>query len=103
MSNRERQRRSKRARVLCAACQGRKARFKYRGVVRADRDHTLCFACYRRERDRARAHRLVQGPAPLELRFAHHDGMRTRPLDDRQLAHRQQMLDHLQRQSFVAS
>ncbi len=32
---------------LCAACQQRPARFRYHGVVKADRSHTLCFQCYR--------------------------------------------------------
>ena len=42
-------------RHLCAACGARRARYQYRGVVRADRDHTLCFRCFRTERDRQRA------------------------------------------------
>jgi len=41
-------------RALCAACRERKARFRYRGEVRADRDHTLCFECYRAQRNRRR-------------------------------------------------
>ncbi len=32
---------------LCVACHQRPARFQYRGVVKADRSHTLCFRCYR--------------------------------------------------------
>jgi hypothetical protein len=32
---------------LCVACLERRARFRYRGVVKADADHTLCFRCYR--------------------------------------------------------
>jgi len=43
---------------LCLACQARKARFRFRGEVRADRDHTLCFECYRGQTNRARARRL---------------------------------------------
>jgi len=46
-------------RKLCQGCRGRKARFQYRGVVRADQDHTLCFECYRVERDRQRARELT--------------------------------------------
>ena len=46
--------RSKQLRKLCQACLERKARYQYRGRVRADRQHTLCFACYRAERDRQR-------------------------------------------------
>ncbi len=32
---------------LCVACNERPARFQYRGVVKADQTHTLCFRCYR--------------------------------------------------------
>ena len=39
---------SKRTRHTCQSCLDRKARFSFRGSVRADRDHTLCFECYRR-------------------------------------------------------
>lgn len=34
-------------RKLCIGCKRRRARFRYRGVVRSDRVHTLCFQCYR--------------------------------------------------------
>src|SRR5262245_758153 len=40
-------RQAKLARNACQTCRGRKARFGYRGSARADRDHTLCFECYR--------------------------------------------------------
>ena len=90
MSSSERHRLSKRVRSLCAACRAGKAKFKYRGEVRADRDHTLCFECYRREINRARANQLV---APT---------VGWRVLDDWYMAHRQRMLDHLQR-SFAAT
>lgn len=46
-------------RYLCEACRERKARFQYRGVVKADRAHTLCFACFHSERDRLRARILA--------------------------------------------
>jgi hypothetical protein len=46
-------------RKLCQGCHERKARFQYRGIVRADRDHTLCFECYRSERDRQRSWSLL--------------------------------------------
>jgi hypothetical protein len=78
---------SKRARRDCESCRQRKAGFQYRGVVRADRDHTLCFECYRSERDRRRARLLADSPArslgrsPF-LRFS-----------ERQLAHRRAMLE----------
>ncbi len=46
---------------LCLGCGERRARFSYRGVVKADRHHTLCFECYRAELQRARSRRLVNG------------------------------------------
>ena len=54
-------------------CRGRKARFRYRGVV----CHTLCCECFRRERDRApgaasrsrRHYRSRQGQFDLEGRL----------------------------------
>lgn len=45
---------SKQLRQRCQRCRDRKARFRYRGAVRADGDHTLCFECYRSERERRR-------------------------------------------------
>ncbi|MCU0251566.1 MAG: hypothetical protein MUE61_15270 [Vicinamibacterales bacterium] len=45
-------------RRLCLACGERRPLFSYRGVVKADRDHTLCFECYRAEVNRLRACRL---------------------------------------------
>jgi hypothetical protein len=99
MSNNGRHCLPKRFKVLCAACQERKARFRYRGEVRADRDHTLCFACYRAELNRVRARRMGGQPLlPLERPAV------VRPaLTARQLAHRQLMLDHLRRRTAVAS
>jgi hypothetical protein len=41
-------------RYTCAGCGDRPARFRYHGEVRADRDHNLCFQCFRAERDRQR-------------------------------------------------
>ena len=55
MSNVEFEARSKRSRRLCTICRERKARFLYHGHVRADRDHTLCFECYRAERNRVQS------------------------------------------------
>jgi hypothetical protein len=43
---------------LCLACGGRRPLFFYRGVVKADRDHSLCFECYRAQVNRVRARRL---------------------------------------------
>jgi hypothetical protein len=48
---------------LCLACGERRARFFYRGVVKADRDHTLCFECHRAEVNRVRARRLCASAA----------------------------------------
>ena len=61
---------SKRTRQTCQSCLDRKARFRFRGSVRADRDHTLCFECYRRERERQRAMRLSEVSVALPLRVA---------------------------------
>ncbi|HNV03545.1 MAG TPA: hypothetical protein PLN93_04180 [Vicinamibacterales bacterium] len=43
---------------FCAACRIRRALFARCGEVKADRQHTLCFQCYRAERNRLRAGRL---------------------------------------------
>lgn len=77
---------SKRSRRNCESCRQRKARFRYRGTVRADRDHTLCFECYRSERDRRRARLMaavqaVPGRSPLG-----------EVLTSRQVTHRRAML-----------
>lgn len=63
MSHRERRRYRKAERRLCAGCRRRRALFRYRGEVRADRDHTLCFECFRGETNRARAKRLTDPPS----------------------------------------
>ena len=44
----------------CVACRERRSVFLYRGIVKADADHTLCLQCYRGLRDSMRAFRLVQ-------------------------------------------
>jgi hypothetical protein len=77
---------------LCQRCRDRKARFQYRGEVRADRDHTLCFECYRSERERRRAHVLadIEAPRPLRSPFA-----KAPLISERQVAHRTVMLAHL--------
>ena len=46
---------------LCRLCGQRTSRFFFRGVVTADRAHTLCFECYRAVVNHARAHRLTVG------------------------------------------
>jgi hypothetical protein len=102
MSSRERHRRTRRFKVLCAACRERKARFRFRGEVRADRDHSLCFECYRGEINRARARRLRE-PAAWPTLSEPPAVVGTRALDARQIAHRQRMLSHLRRASPLAS
>ncbi len=67
MSRRERRRYRKAERHLCVGCQGRKARFRYRGEVRADRDHPLCFECFRQQTNRVRARRMAERVAALFL------------------------------------
>lgn len=42
-------------RRLCLACAERRPRFRFRGVVKTDADHTLCFRCYRAQLQRSRA------------------------------------------------
>jgi hypothetical protein len=75
-------------RHLCEGCHARKALFQYRGTVRADATHTLCFACFRSERDRLRARAL----ASLPVRATG-----SRDLSAAQRAHRFRMLAHLRR------
>lgn len=98
---------------LCEACRERKARFQYRGVVKADRAHTQCFACFRSERDRLRARALVtEQPAshanpvdagPFEASRFLADAVAppfptgTATLTPAQRAHRVRMLTHLRR------
>ena len=76
---------------LCERCRDRKARFSYRGVVKADRGHTLCFACFRSERDRMQARLLAAAPGPAAAVRA--------PLTPAARAHRFRMLAHLRRAS----
>jgi hypothetical protein len=62
------------SRHLCAACGTGRARYRYRGVVRADRDHNLCFRCFRAERDRQRA-RLLASIALQPLKMTAQPGV----------------------------
>lgn len=71
-------------RHLCAACRERKALFLYGGHVRADRQHVLCFQCFRSARERMRA---------WQVREARE--LRSRALTAAQLEHRRLMLAHL--------
>jgi hypothetical protein len=93
------------ARRACQLCNGRRARFRYAGEVRADGDDpstgtVLCFECYRSERDRRRA----QLPLDLgDLPFLRPTGERRLPevglsevaLSEVKRAHRRRMLAHL--------
>jgi hypothetical protein len=54
---------------VCRQCEARRALFRYRGVVKWDRYHTLCVQCCRKHLNRLRAARLAAGvpasPDPL--------------------------------------
>jgi hypothetical protein len=54
MSPADARRASRSIRHLCAGCRVQRAMFRFRGVVRADCDHMLCFRCFRSERERQR-------------------------------------------------
>ncbi len=43
---------------VCRECGQRRSRFQFRGYVKADRTHTLCFECYRNLVNQVRANRL---------------------------------------------
>lgn len=77
---------------LCVGCRERKARFRFRGLVKADRHHVLCFECFRSTRDRRRAQMLAEVTPPAPLRSP---SEASRELTDTQLAHRRRMLAHL--------
>ena len=47
-------------RHTCRGCVSHPARFRYRGEVRADRDHELCFRCFRAMVDHLRARALAE-------------------------------------------
>jgi hypothetical protein len=89
---------SRRSRSACQTCRDRKARFSYRGSVRADPDHTLCFECYRREREQQRARRLAEVPVAAPLWAPLSPPAVGASLGDRQVAHRQAMLAHMAKQ-----
>lgn len=101
---------SKHVRQTCLSCRDRKARFQYRGAVRADRDHTLCFECFRSELNRQRAQRLAPSEverlgevstASLRASLEPRSPFETVQLSERQLAHRQRMLNHLRHAAAV--
>ena len=58
-------------RHVCLECRAQRTRFQYGGRVHADRDHNLCFRCFRAEMNRQRARRLnVRSAAPLKMDLA---------------------------------
>jgi hypothetical protein len=56
-------------RHVCLECHAHPARFQYRKQVRADRNLTLCFRCFRAqiERNRARLFFDISRPAPQKM------------------------------------
>ena len=44
----------------CLGCGARRSLYRYRGLVKADATHTLCFRCYRALRDSMRARSLAR-------------------------------------------
>jgi hypothetical protein len=80
----------------CQGCRERKARFRFRGRVKADRDHTLCFECYRATRERRRAELLAEVGRPQPLRSTPSLD-EVRQLTAAEIAHRWRMLQHLRR------
>jgi len=44
---------------VCINCRQRRSLFRYRGRVRADRSHTVCFQCYRALHNVVRALRIA--------------------------------------------
>jgi len=54
MSEAEFEQRARDRRKTCSGCGEHKALFRYRGVVKADPDHTLCFRCFRAAENRLR-------------------------------------------------
>jgi len=53
----------RRERKLCKACEERRARFRYRGRVRWEARHALCFECHR---DLLNRHRTVAITGAIE-------------------------------------
>jgi len=87
-------------RHLCAACRERRARYRYRGDVRADRQHVLCFQCFRAAREQLRAWQIREGLPGGWLDLPGPEALRGRPrpaLGERQLEHRRRMLANMER------
>ena len=49
-------RRVRAVRKVCSGCEKQRARFRYHGVVKWDRYHTLCRRCFRAHVDACRRH-----------------------------------------------
>jgi len=49
-----------RTRHQCVECHARRSLYRYRGFVKADANHRLCFRCYRALRDSMRARSLAR-------------------------------------------
>lgn len=90
MSPRSLRRQVRHTRHLCAACRERRAKYQSHGHVRADRDHVLCFECFRSLREQTRAQRLATIDRPQPVRFT---------LTAAEINHRMRMLAHLELQA----
>ena len=55
---------SKNSKKLCIACRAHRSLFRFRGVVKRDNDHNLCFRCFRSLRDSVRA-RILRSAGEL--------------------------------------
>lgn len=94
MSASERRRLYRPGRHVCAACRDRRAKFRHQGQVRADRDHVLCFQCFRSLQEQSRAKRLADLPRPRPARPE---------LTPAEIEHRLRMLAYLESRKAVAS
>jgi hypothetical protein len=97
MSPRSLRRQVRRTRHLCAACRERRAKYQFDGHVRADRDHVLCFQCFRSLREQTRAQRLAAVTATAPLRMTAFPA--PRHLTAAEIRHRERMLAHLRAQA----
>jgi hypothetical protein len=98
MSHRQSRRQHRDERRLCASCQERKAKYQYRRHVRADRQHVLCFQCFRSAREQMRARQLAMLPFDREGEGADSATAtaRSAPLSPSQIRHRREMLAFLE-------
>lgn len=98
MSSRSSRRDHREGRHLCAACRERKAKYYYRGHVRADHQHVLCFQCFRSAREQMRARQLADGAPsrPVSVSARPGPSAASASLTRAQIHHRERMLVHLQ-------